>query len=472
LNKNNTSLFWFRRDLRLADNKGLFEACNQNEKVILLFIFDDNILSKLQDKDDKRVWFIWECLQSLRTQLKKIHCDILILKGKPEKIFPKLIKEYAISSIYCNEDYEPACIKRDQKIERLALDHQCSFQSFKDQVIFKGNEVLKKDNTAYKVFTPYKKVWLEKLEPKDLVNHKPNLKKLFFKDSSDQTTIKNYNEIGFQEPQSHFKGGESNAKSLFKSFLSRINNYKQERDFIYKNSNSHLSPYIRFGCISIRELLRKSYFIDNEGAHTWVSELIWREFYQMILFNYPEVIDHEFTIKYRSINWIGDKDNLIKWKEGKTGFPIIDAAMIHFAKTGIMHNRLRMIVASFLTKDLLINWREGEKYFAQKLLDFDLASNNGGWQWSASTGCDAQPYFRVFNPTTQSKRFDPNGEFIKSHLPMLKDYPVKHIHEPNLAPMEIQKNVDCIIGQHYPEPIVEHKQQRLLAIEMFKKSFN
>lgn len=433
------SIFWFRRDLRLKDNKALFEACDQSKCVIPIFIFDEHILKKLKNKKDKRVWFIWESLQALKTKLNKKNLDLLIFKGRPEEILPKLIQELQIGSIYCNEDYEPYAINRDKKIKQISQKNDCNFYAVKDQVIFRGNEILKKDLSAYKVFTPYKNAWLEKIKPLDLTSFNANLNKLIKVDTKKLPIIENFQEISFLQPENSLIAGEEQAQKLFKEFLNQIDQYHKERDFIDLDSNSKLSPYIRFGLISIRELLRKTYLLETKGSNTWVSELIWREFYQMILYQNPNVIKEEYIPKYRNINWLGDSSNFHKWVLGETGFPIIDAAMRLFAKTGTMHNRLRMIVASFLVKDLLIDWRKGEEYFSQTLLDFDLASNNGGWQWCASTGCDAQPYFRIFNPVLQSKKFDPKGIFIKKQIPALRHFPEKYIHTPEKAPLEVQQ---------------------------------
>ena len=463
------SIFWFRRDLRLSDNNGLHWACKKSEEVLPIFIFDTNILGKLQNKADSRVSFIWESLQELRFKLNKVQKDLLVLNGKPGQIFPKLIKDFNISSIYCNEDYEPYAISRDSQVKKISQQNNCSFYTFKDQVIHGGRDILKSDGTPYKVFTPYKKKWLDSLTVNDLTNYNSNLKKIIPKKYLPNDNIFELDAIGFKFLQPPLLGGEHEAKKRFKSFLKRIDNYEKERDLIYKDTNSSLSPYLRFGCISIRELLRKVYLLESKGAQSWVSELIWREFYQMILYNFPEVKSKEFIAKHRNILWPGTIANFNKWKNGVTGYPIIDAAMIHFKKTGLMHNRLRMIVASFLVKDLLIDWKKGEQYFAEKLFDFDLASNNGGWQWCASTGCDAQPYFRVFNPVTQSQKFDPHGEFIKKNLPVLKDFPSKYIHFPFASDLKVQIQAKCIIGEHYPLPIVDHKEQRQKAINLYSR---
>ena len=459
---------WFRRDLRILDNRGLFHACKSEAQILPIFIFDPDILKKFKDKKDRRVQFLWESLLDLSTAIDKKGGKLRIFYGKPADIYKKLIEDGSIQAVYCNEDYEPAAIARDEKISKLLAKSDIEFHSFKDQVVFRGDEVLKKDDTPYRVFTPYKKVWLSKVGDDDLGKHIIREHNFVKKLSTELEQVTSLKEVGFEPIENVFKGGRTEAKKLFLKFLPIISEYKNNRDYVFKDTNSNLSPHLRFGNLSIRELVRQSIKIRTDGARTWLSELIWREFYQMILFQFPHVVDEAFQKKRSDLKWKGSDEHFKLWKEGKTGFPLIDAAMIRFKKTGLMHNRLRMVVASFLTKDLLVSWQKGEEYFAQKLFDFDLASNNGGWQWSASTGVDAQPYFRVFNPYSQSERFDKEATFILSQLPQLKNLPKKFIHKPHLAPLKVQEEAGCLVGQDYPEPIVDHAGQRLAAIEMFK----
>tara|TARA_Y100000590_G_scaffold466313_1_gene641255 strand:- start:4471 stop:5679 length:1209 start_codon:yes stop_codon:yes gene_type:complete len=396
--------------------------------------------------------------------------DIILLKGNPVDLIPELCHKLDCRAVYTNEDYEPYAKKRDLAVFNKLKEHEISFYSYKDQVIFSGQEIVKGNQTPYKVFTPYKNAWLKRITPKDYQNFKPDLSKIKKPPSDYLKQNFSVESLGFKEITSSISFGEKGANQGFNRFKKYIDSYDEMRDFpAQEKGTSHLSPHLRFGTISIRELVRYCIKNKNKGTETWLSELIWRDFYHMILNHFPHVTRHSFQPKYENVQWPGKEDHFKLWKEGNTGFPIIDAAMRHFKDTGWMHNRLRMIVASFLTKDLLIDWRKGEQYFADHLIDFDLAANNGGWQWSASTGCDAQPYFRVFNPESQSKRFDSEGTYIKTHLPELNNVPKKWIHAPHLMPIEIQNKANCIIGKNYPYPIVDHSQQRLKAIELFKK---
>ena len=449
-------IHWFRRDLRLSDNNALFQASTASKEVYPVFVFDTNILSKLEDQDDARISFIFDSLQEIQEKLAKNDAKLCILHGDPVDLIPKLAQEIGADAVYANEDYDPYSKKRDSQVNKQLARFQIKFELFKDHVIFSGNEVLKKDGTPYRVFTPYKNEWLRRVNPDVISDFRPKLGSLSSFDTKLKTVHK-LSDINFIRTKRDVLGGEKQAGKVFNQFLKRIDGYDDNRDFIFQDSNSHLSPYLRFGCISTRYLVRQSLFLESKGAKVWLSEIIWREFYQMILDQFPHVINKEFNEKYIGIKWPGKPEHFKKWKDGQTGYPIIDAAMRCFKETGQMHNRLRMIVASFLVKDLLIDWRKGERYFAAKLLDYDLAANNGGWQWSASTGCDAQPYFRVFNPESQSKRFDPDGKFIRKWVPELADLTSKAIH----APMNVPG---------YPDPIVDHSTQRLLAIDLFKSA--
>jgi deoxyribodipyrimidine photo-lyase len=467
------NILWFRRDLRISDNKALSEAASAGSKVSPIFIFDTNILNKLKDKDDRRVYYIWQALGELKENLIKKGLNLQLFYGDPASIFERILKGQNIERIFTNEDYEPYAIKRDEKVQKLFDKYGARFFSYKDNVVFRGDEVLKSDGTPYKVYTPYMRAWMKHLRPNLIKKHKVNFKKLSFEELK-HPEISSLSEIGFEKPKIPLSFGESRAKKDFKNFLKRIDAYDTNRDFFSKNGTSRMSVHIRFGCISIRELFRQTISINSTGSATWIKELIWREFYQMILFNFPEVAIMEFNANYRAIPWSKDKALFEAWKNGVTGVPIIDAAMRHFKKTGEMHNRLRMVVSSFLTKSLFLDWRLGEKYFAEKLIDFDLASNNGGWQWSASVGCDAQPYFRIFNPYRQSERFDPHAKFIRKTIPELNGFSDKQIHCPHKVSIENQKLVGCVIGKDYPKPIVNIKENHERAKEVFKtqKSFN
>ena len=459
------SLCWLRRDLRLKDNRALFSACLSPYPVVIAFVFDPLILKLLKNKEDKRVMFIFESLKYLNLKLKHKGSGLLILYGDPVQIIPQLCDKLKIQQVFVNQDYESYAKKRDflvkQKLKKKGVD----FYSFKDQVVFSGKEISKADGTPYRVFTPYKKSWLKKLSFKDLKAFNPNFKNLL-KHSLTKNKIQSLKNIGFKKTTLPVPAGELAALNSLKRFSKKIKNYHLLRDQFNLDGTSKLSVHLRFGTISIRQcvlfaLKYKSY----KGARVWLSELIWREFYQMILdcFNYVE--NKAFLKKYQNLKWPNNRAWFKAWCKAKTGYPLVDAAMRQLNQEGYMPNRLRMVVASFLTKHLLVDWRQGEAYFAKKLLDFDKASNNGGWQWSASTGCDAQPYFRIFNPISQSQKFDPKGIYIKTWLTELKILDTQAIH----FPLKAKQLPPCFkLGKDYPFPIVDHKTQRQKAIRLFK----
>jgi deoxyribodipyrimidine photo-lyase len=422
-------LCWLRRDLRLHDHHALSKCLKDNDETYLVFVFDPYILDKLKDKKDRRVHFIIQSLQFIQE-----HAPIHILYGDPVQEIPSLMKKLGCESLYFNRDYEPYAKERDAKIKKL-----CEAHDFKDHVFYEADEVLKKDGTPYKVFTPYKNLWLSRFEENDcaIPKYSCNLKKLADVKVKKENLFKL---TGFEECPPPLTGGTAEAKKHLKKFEKVMSEYDVARDFPEMEKTSNLSVYIRHGNLSIRDLLRAAVREKNKGSQVWLSELIWREFYQMILDKYPHVVKGSFKPQYDKIKWEGNPDHFKKWCEGKTGFPIVDAAMRCLNESGMMHNRLRMIVASFLCKTLLIDWRKGEKYFSQKLLDFDLAANNGGWQWASSSGCDAQPYFRIFNPYSQTEKFDPNLSFVK-----------KWVDDPEAT-----------------TPIVDYKKQRIKALAMYE----
>ncbi|MBL7663845.1 MAG: deoxyribodipyrimidine photo-lyase, partial [Bacteriovoracaceae bacterium] len=385
------ALCWLRRDLRLQDHAALSAATEQADQVELVFVFDKKILKDLP-KNDLRLSFIYQSL----TEIEKL-APIHILHGDPVEEIPKLFSHLKAEALFFNRDYEPYAKERDQKVKEQ-IGHDRVFD-FKDHVIFESHEVLKDDRTPYKVFTPYKKRWLEKFQEQgqNISEFKVNLKKI--SRTKTEKTLTDFNWALTELPI--LTGGRGQALQQLKRFEKAIADYDKQRDFPALEGTSNISTYIRHGNISVRELLRASYAGKSKGHEIWRSELIWREFYQMILDRFPHVARGAFKPEYDKIKWLGSDSDFQAWCEGRTGFPIVDAAMRCLNQTGLMHNRLRMIVASFLCKTLLIDWRRGEKYFAEKLLDFDLAANNGGWQWSSSSGCDAQPYFRIFNPELQ-----------------------------------------------------------------------
>lgn len=459
MKKHKRALVWLRRDLRLEDQVALAHASQEAEEVALAFVFDTQIIGKLKDKDDRRISFIFDSLSELNEELEKKGSSLILLHGDPTKEIPALAKALNVNLVCTNKDYEPYAKNRDESVAKSLLKLDIDFKSFKDHVIFEGLEVKNGSGAFFKVFTPYKNAWLKQLKNSDYESR--DLAKTTFLDAkiakkhSKPHTIETF---GFQHNPCIIPAGSKSAKKLFKKFEDKISEYKKNRDFPSIDGTSYLSMHLRFGTLSIRECVRKAHAIKGVGAETWLSELIWRDFYHMILDQNPHVVDHAFKPEYDSLKWPGKESHFKAWCEGKTGYPIIDAAMRYFNETGWMHNRLRMVVASFLVKDLLIDWKKGEEYFARYLLDFDLAANNGGWQWCASTGCDAQPYFRIFNPHSQSERFDPKGEFIKAHIPELKSYK-GDIHKPETG---------GLFGAKYPEPIVDHSEQRDRALALYK----
>ncbi len=431
-------IFWFRRDLRLEDNRGLAAALKQSAEdgipVQCLFIFDRNILEKLEDKDDARLHFIHETLVDLNKELQSHGSSLLTFYSKPLDVFKELITEGKLQSVYTNHDYEPYAIERDHDVSQLLKKHSVDFHTFKDQVIFEKSEVVKNDGKPYTVFTPYKNRWLSLFDEKQIrpVQTKKYFPHLIQKKSHKVIPLK---EMGFKESSIEIPGRVISKKIL--------EVYDKQRDFPAIDGTSKLGIHLRFGTLSPR----KAMAVAIKTNKTWQSELIWREFFMQILFHFPHVVQGAFRSQYDAIPWRNDKKDFKAWCQGKTGYPLVDAGMRELNETGYMHNRVRMLVASFLTKHLLIDWRWGEAYFARKLLDFELSANNGNWQWAAGTGCDAAPYFRIFNPETQIKKFDKDLQYIRTWVPEL-DSP------------------------EYPEPIVDHKFARERALETYKKALN
>lgn len=427
------SIFWFRRDLRLKDNHGLYQALESGKKVLPIFIFDEDILDLLENKLDKRVDFIVQALQTLNSFLKSKNKGIKIFKGKPLEIYKKLSQNYVIEAVYSNEDYEPYAIKRDQEIADFLASKNINFHQFKDQVIFHKDEIVKADKKPYTVYTPYSKLWLNEFQKVDLQGFTSekkldNLLDIPFEELKIE-------DIGFQKTDLAFEVPEAD--------LHIIKTYEDTRNFPAVKGTTQLGVHLRFGTISVRKLAK----IAKENNLTFLKELIWREFFMQILYHFPKVVNHSFKAKYDAIPWENNPEFLEKWKAGKTGFPIIDAGMRELNATGFMHNRVRMITASFLIKHLLTDWRIGEAYFAEKLMDYDLSANNGNWQWCASSGCDAAPYFRIFNPDEQQKKFDPDFKYIKKWIP---EFGTKY----------------------YPKPIVEHKKAREKVLKVYKEALD
>ncbi|SHM43268.1 deoxyribodipyrimidine photo-lyase [Cyclobacterium lianum] len=426
------TLFWFRRDLRLEDNMGLYYAFENEENVLPLFIFDREILDKLEDKTDARVQFIHEQIRHLHQSLQKYDSSILVRHGKPPEVFKSLLSEYEVKNVYTNRDYEPYARARDQEVEGLLKEKKIDFFDFKDQVIYEKDEITTEKGDFYKVFTPYSKVWLKKFKASKIETVRLDGRKTGFLQTK-PLPLPTLKDIGFQESDIEIPPMDINKPLIRK--------YDKTRNFPYLEGTSRLGIHLRFGTISIRKLALEAAQLND----TYLNELIWREFYMMILYHNPPVVDKAFKTQYDRIPWQNNEKEFDRWCEGKTGFPLVDAGMRELNQTGYMHNRVRMVTASFLTKHLLIDWRWGEAYFAKKLLDYELSSNNGGWQWAAGTGTDAQPYFRIFNPESQLEKFDKEKKYVKRWVPEFGT-------------------------EDYPKPMVDHKTARERALKVYKEA--
>ncbi len=469
------ALMWFRRDLRTEDNAALYAALKDSRRVYCVFVYDTEILDALPTRNDRRVEFICQSVTELGQALEKTGGQLITLHGAARMEIPRLAAALGAQAVYANHDYEPAAVGRDQAVARALRDSGIAFLTRKDQVIFEKDEVLTLGGTPFSVFTPYKNAWLKKLEPFYLKVYPVERYAAHLAKAPEHQRMLSLADIGFTPTNLQvlgINGGAAAAKKLLEDFLPRMARYRDSRDFPAKKGPSYLSVHLRFGTVSIRALAREAWpgagGPSGEGPATWLSELVWRDFYFMILHHHPHVVSRAFKPAYDAIRWPNDETLFSAWREGRTGYPIVDAAMRQLNQTGYMHNRLRMIAASFLVKDLHIDWRRGEKYFADQLNDFDLAANNGGWQWAASTGCDAQPYFRIFNPVSQSEKFDSEGAFIRRYVPELAGCDKRTIHAPWTMVPEQQCAAGVIIGRDYPAPVVEHAAARLRTLELFK----
>ncbi len=434
MSKSKIAVYWMRRDLRLEDNAALHHALKSGYPVLPLFIFDWNILNKLEDRADARVQFLSRELDSIKRALRQKGSDMEIRYGKPENVWKELLDDYEIAEVHTNGDYEPYARERDEMVRGLLEERGVGFNSYKDHVIFEKSEVVKDDGEPYVVYTPYSKKWLQAFSESDL---EPFACERHFDQLLPIKTPEapSLEEMGFKSFDFEYPSREIDVKV--------VQEYGDQRDYPGKRGTSRISMHLRFGTLSIREVTR----IARKHSKSWLNELIWRNFYQSIIWHFPHSVENAFREKYDRIPWRQDKEGFEAWCEGRTGYPIVDAGMRELNGTGFMHNRVRMITASFLTKHLLIDWRWGEAYFAKKLLDFELASNNGSWQWAAGSGCDAAPYFRVFNPTSQTKKFDPEHRYIRKWVPEYQE-------------------------MDYPKPIVDHKQARERAILTYKEALN
>ncbi len=465
------ALVWLRRDLRLDDNAALYHALKSGAEVTTVFIFDTAILAPLP-RADRRVEFIHGSVAALKDELQALGSDLLVRHGAADEEIVRMATEEGVSAVYCNHDYEPAAIARDERVAHALKANGIAFHTSKDQVVLERDEVLTGAGTMFTVFTPYSRAWRKVCDGFQL---KAYPVRSYFDRFEKRTpeAMPSLTDIGFETTNLASLGiqaGASGAADLFQDFLHRIHGYHDRRNFPGIKGVSYLSVHLRFGTISIRTLARTAMSHGGEGAETWVNELIWRDFYHQILWHRPDVVGHAFKKDLDTLAFSTDEAHFKAWCAGRTGFPIVDAAMRQLNETGYMHNRLRMIAASFLVKDLLIDWRWGEAYFAEKLIDFDLAANNGGWQWAASTGCDAQPYFRIFNPVSQSEKFDADGKFIRRYVPELAQLDADSIHAPWLArPLDLA-SAGVRLGETYPAPIVDHAVQREKALKLFKRA--
>jgi deoxyribodipyrimidine photo-lyase len=459
------SLVWFRRDLRDFDHAALYHALKSSNEVYCVFVFDKNILDLLKDKQDRRVSFIWDSIRELKASLQTHGGDLIVLYGDAVEEVTALAQRLKVQAVYSNRDYEPSAIERDATVASALAQIGIAFYQYKDQVLFEQNEILTQAGRPYGVFTAYKNAYKKQLNDFYLQSYavKPYLKNLA---QAELTELIGLEAIGFaRAPITQLPTGMSGGEALFHDFVTRISHYDEARNYPAVKGVSYLSTHLRFGTVSVRELGRTAINIGGAGAETWLNELIWRDFYFQVLFHRPDLADgRAYKAEFDQIKFPNDEALFNAWCEGRTGYPLVDAAMRQLNQTGYMHNRLRMLTASFLVKDLLVDWRWGERYFAEKLIDFDFSANNGGWQWAASTGCDAQPYFRIFNPVTQSRKFDAKGKFIRKYVPELNDLSDKDIH----APWESVAFKQHGVNASYIEPIVIHAQVRLKALALYK----
>ncbi|MDT9001186.1 deoxyribodipyrimidine photo-lyase [Paucibacter sp. APW11] len=469
-----SALVWFRRDLRVDDQAALYHALRQSRQVFCVFVLDRAILDALP-RADRRVEFIIDALRSLDAELRALGGALIVRHGWALDEVPRLAAELGVAKVFYNRDDEPQALARDAEVEQRLARRGIAMQGFKDHVVFERSELLTGAGKPYGVFTPYKNAWLKKIDPFYLKAYPVLRHAGALADHALAQGVPTLAEIGFEPTDLHasLRGGSGPAEALLAEFLQRIDRYDEARDFPALRGPSYLSPHLRFGTVSVRRLAREAHqrqMSGSRGAEIWLAELIWRDFYHQVMHHHPHAMQSAFRPEYDAIQWRSGPEaeaDFTAWCEGRTGYPLVDAAMLQLNQSGYMHNRLRMVVASFLIKDLGLDWRWGERYFTEKLLDFDLAANNGGWQWAASSGCDAQPYFRIFNPISQSEKFDAEGRFIKRYLPQLAKLPPKLIHAPWLArPLELQA-CGVELGVNYPRPVLMHEDARVATLARY-----
>ncbi len=480
-------LMWFRRDLRTDDNAALYHALKSCKTLHCVFVFDREILDALP-RADRRIEFIRESLveldASIRLLAEKEHAGLIVRHAWASDEIPKLAQDLAVQAVFTNHDYEPLAVHRDAVVLGKLANLGIAFHTYKDHVIFERTEVLTQMGKPYGVFTPYKNAYLKKLNAFYLKSYpvEKYTNTLTERPAAHRQSVPILTEIDFEATNLatlKIPTGMSGGQKLFEDFFGRMDEYHATRDFPSIKGPSYLGVHLRFGTVSIRKLAATAYqrtIVGSQGAAVWLSELVWRDFYFQILSNFPHAASGAFKPEYNAIKWehgvLADR-LFAAWCEGRTGYPIVDAAMAQINQTGYMHNRLRMVAASFLVKDLGIDWRWGERYFAEQLNDFDLSANNGGWQWASSSGCDAQPYFRIFNPTSQSEKFDADGKFIRKYLPQLSRLPNSALFEPSQAkPLDLE-SAEVKLGVNYPYPIVNHAEARektLLRYAVVKKT--
>ena len=472
-----SALVWFRRDLRCHDHAALHAALSTHQRVHCAFVYDTCILDALPTRSDRRVDFIHASLQELDGALDALShsaggqgSGMVVRHGPAVQCIVQLALELKVDTVLANRDYEPAAIARDRAVAEQLAAHGVQWADFKDQVVFDRGEVLTQSGTPFSVFTPYRTAWLKKLDAYQLRAYPVEKYAAHLAPKPECETLPTLADIGFafsNLADLPIALGMHGAQLLLDDFKTRIENYRDARDYPARKGVSYLSVHLRFGTVSVRQLAALAHNHGGEGAATWLSELVWRDFYQMVLWHHPHVVTQPFKAGYEHLSWDEAPELLAAWCEARTGYPLVDAALRQLHQTGYMHNRLRMVTASFLTKDLGVDWRLGERHFAQHLNDYDLASNNGGWQWAASTGCDAQPWFRIFNPTTQSQKFDPEGKFIRRYVPELARLPDKYLHAPATAPAAMLADAGVQLGRDYPAPVVDHAQARQRTLMRF-----